>query len=270
MRPKPWPPTNDSEEWKTWPSLHTLQASAPALTVHQMRGILVDVVCYRCADNTVRYEPGAAASAVREAVTDDELDALEEEDDTKQPRRELTLMALYREQLRSANESRREFRENAAENRREFRETINAMVAPMKLGIQLVETNAVHLAAQLEGHQKNWDKVLMLIQDLMDRQLERDLAIKRDSASVDLKNKTFGLLREEAPKLVETFRSTHAGKEALEFLSTLDADLVDVAAAQGLITAQQLAMLKRVRKAAPPAPNHQDAQNHQGHPPTES
>jgi hypothetical protein len=243
MKPKPFPKPS-GEAWRVWPTLHRLQQSQPELTITQFRSLLRDVPSYRCEDNTVRYDPELATAA----LAPDIVDGLEDVDDLDDPSNDtgaggrgeaLTLMALYREQTRAS-----------AEQRKDHREQIITMGGPLKLGIELVGTLTGRLESRLDHLEKNWDKVCLLIEDLMDRQSERERDARRESLAADFKRKSFGLVEKHAPAIVDKWSLTAKASTALSFLESLDPQLFDVAQAQGWLTPEQAALLARLRPAA--------------------
>jgi hypothetical protein len=243
MKPKPFPKTQ-GDAWRVWPTLHRLQQAQPELTITQFRGLLRDVPSYRCEDNTVRYDPELATAALAPEIVDglDDADDLDEpSNDNGGPRGEaLTLMALYREQTRAS-----------AEQRKDHREQIITMGGPLKLGIELVNTLTGRLETRLDHLEKNWDKVCLLIEDLMDRQSERERDSRRETLSSDFKRKSFTLVEKHAPVIVEKWSLNAKATSAIEFLESLDPQLFAVAESQGWLTPAQAALLARLRPTAP-------------------
>jgi len=254
MKPKPFP-KEQADAWRVWPTLHRLQQSQPELTITQFRGLLRDVPSYRCVDNTVRYDPELATAALAPEIIDglDDVDDLDDpSNDNGGPRGEaLTLMALYREQTRAS-----------AEQRKDHREQIITMGGPLKLGIELVSTLTGRLESRLDHLEKNWDKVCLLIEDLMDRQSERERDARKETLAADFKRKSFTLVEKHAPAIVEKWSITAKAATAVQFLESLDPQLFDVAQSQGWLTPEQAALLARLRPAAP--------SNDKGKPPTAS
>ena len=241
MKPKPFPKAQ-GDAWRVWPTLHRLQQSQPELTITQFRALLRDVPSYRCEDNTVRYDPELATAALAPDIVDglDDVDDLDDVDAPPRGAEALTLMALYREQTRAS-----------AEQRKDHREQIITMGGPLKLGIELVQTLTGRLETRLDHLEKNWDKVCLLIEDLMDRQSERERETRREGLSADFKRKSFTLVEKHAPVIVEKWSLNAKASSAIEFLESLDPQLFAVAESQGWLTPAQAALLARLRPMPP-------------------
>jgi hypothetical protein len=260
MKPKKFP-EDRGDVWTCWPTLHTLQKANPDITLTQFRVLLRDVPSYRCEDNSVRYDPEATAAAIREGI--EALDSDPDEIDGE-PRggERLTLMALYREQTRANGEQRRDFRDVI----QTLGGLIEKMGGPLRLGIDLVGTLTSRLESRLTHLEEHSDKVTLLIEDLMDRQAERARAERREALTGEFKKKSFGLVQEHAPKLVEKWTLTQKAAVAVEVLESLEPELLEVAAAQGWLSPEHAAMLARLfpKKKPPPEQSNAEPKNHAG------
>lgn len=228
-------PESDARDWQSWPKLETLHAES-GLTVAQLRKLLAQVPCYRCKDNSVRYEPEPARDAVfgfeeeDEPTETEEVDGLGDKGDVYQ--------LLCRELLRALREERKD-----------RSELVRSMTIPLERGMQLIDKTISTQATRLEHLEDLWDRMVKTSEEMLSAHGERERADNQAKHSQQMKQQTFNLVKEQLPTLLNKWALTAEATMALEFLASLDPKIVDAVIATGVLDQAQEAMLKKLRDA---------------------
>jgi hypothetical protein len=224
----------DGVAWEALPTFDVLQKRSK-LKVSALRVKLADVPCWRCPDNSVRYEESAAAEALGEP---DAVELDEHEDELAGiDSRDRALMFLLREVLKQLGDARRY---NS--------DVIAAMKAPLERGMELQEKLFSRLMDRLAKHEGDWDRVVKLTEDLMTAQLDRELKAKQVDASIKLRTEALGTVNENLPKFIDRYMVSAEATAALEFMASLPDQLFDIVTETDVLTDEQKAVLGKLRK----------------------
>lgn len=236
--------------WHEWPRLELLQVES-GVSISKLRVKLAGVPCYRCPDKSVRYEPGAARSALYDREDDDEDD---DDDGTGISAEGLStnggafavLAMLIREQMRAT-----------AETRKERQDTIRVMQAPLELGLKMIEAATATSSKRLEHLESVWDRMIETSEAMIAAQHSRAMLDQKQADTSAMRKNGLALLDKHGPMLMNKWQLTREAQMALQFLGSLDPKIVDVVAATGVLTPEQTELLARLRasfaKHQPPA-----------------
>jgi hypothetical protein len=260
MRPRPMP---SKAKWSEWPTLDSLIKTYPDVKLTTLRALLRGVPCYKADDNTVRYRPRDAEAALRAAELDpDDIDDGDDGDDTPpEPDRHEkaladaieslpapVLLVLIRDQRRSFEDAARATREAM----RTMGETIRVMAEPLRMGIQLNKEAAERNAAELEKHQKTYDRMVTTTEDLLSERVDRELKQEREKQSQKFRADGMDLLKTHGLEALRKWALTAEGTAAVNFLRSVDSTVISMARAHGYITDEQMDQLRKVRNDLPP------------------
>jgi hypothetical protein len=212
------------------------------LKTAQLRRLLASVPCWRCRDNSVRYDAEAAAAALARPWRSAELGALEgdddddDDDDDEPPKRR----PRY---LRQADENAR----ISAALSKQALDVMRAMGEPLRQGLELWKASSLRQEARLEKHEANFDRMTLLIQELLTAQNDREIAKQRAEAAADMRKRSVALLESMLPSLVEKWGLTAQASLALELVGSLDPQLIAIVLESGTLTEKQTAILQQLR-----------------------
>jgi hypothetical protein len=249
-------------KWEQWPTLEQLHEHHPELKLYQLRERLVEVPCYRCADNSVRYPTEKAHAALNGAGdgddAGDELDGIDARD-VPEPKQFNTLM-LLRECLRMLTDAREE------KNR-----TITLMETPLKIGVQLMQDAVAVTAKRLDALENQWDKLIRTTEELVSMHAERDNSAKKQEAAIALRGKAGDAFFSQWPKMVATWGLNQQASMALDLIASFEPEIVDAFMQSGTLNPTQLSALTQLRAflaAKKQAPNEQAAEQNHNHTPS--
>lgn len=245
MKPTPLPEGN---QWAEWPTLEVLQTES-GLKVSALRARLAPLPCYRCPDKSVRYEPEASrravyadASPARSSFEDDEDDDTGDAGagDDKQPANMAQLFFLALRML--------------ADQRRESATTIRAMQEPLQAGLSLIREAMGTQAARLAHLEGVWDRMISVSEEMLATQSNRASSERTAEHTRALRQKTFELVKEQLPTLLNKWNLTTRAGLALEFLGSMDPAVLDMVVGSGVLTPEQMTTLERLRASLPKKP----------------
>lgn len=269
MRPRPMPP--NAKNWKEWPTLESLIKSYPDIKLTTLRALLRRVPCYKADDNTVRYRPKEAELALRAAdlEPEDDDDASDTDErprapedgswrvdpstdekaffDSIQSLPPPVLLMLIRDQRRSFEDSARAMREAM----RTMGETIRLMAEPLRMGIQLDKEAAERNATELVKHQRTYDRMVTTTEDLLSERVDRELKADREKQTQQFRSDAMDLAKTHGADVLRKWGLTAEATAALGFLRSLDPAVIMLARAQGFVTDEQMAQLRKVRTDLP-------------------
>jgi hypothetical protein len=233
MKPKKAP---SSLQWHELPTFDHLKEQS-GLKVAALRLLLADVPCWRCEDNTVRYDLEASDAALASSVLA-ETKAVNDVD--TQP----TVLGLLNAQIQIG-----------AQAARQHAETIKAMQAPLMAGVEMCRLSSDRQEKRLSALEATFDRMLAAIETGATSQHERDLALKKHDASAALREKTFGLVKTQLPSIVNKWGLTTQASMALQLVQSLDPKMVSAFLEGGILTDEQAAALRKLstKPAAEPA-----------------
>jgi hypothetical protein len=258
MRPRPMPA---NAKWKDWPTLESLIKAYPDIKLTTLRALLRRVPCYKADDNTVRYRPKEAELALRGAELEPE-DIDDQEDDAGDAPREPddqdfystvetlpapVLMMLIRDQRRSFEDGARSMREAM----RTMGETIRLMADPLRMGIQMNKEAAERNAAELAKHQRTYDRMVSTTEDLLSERVDRELKVDREKQVQKFRADAMDLAKTHGGEVLRKWGLTAEASAAVDFLRSLDPTVIMLARAQGFVTDEQMAQLRKVRSDLP-------------------
>lgn len=263
MTPKPLPKKYE-KSWRKWPSFDDLRGQYPELKVHQLRGLLGSVPCFRCPDQTARYiaedaakallnapvQPAAAAAPAtpppptpptpssrrRRRERDDEDDDDDRDDIELAEPKVYDAMILFRQCLVLCNDMRQTQVDLA-----------NSMQEPLKLGLQLVREQTEMMVARLKHLESVSDRMTTVTESLLSEQAGRELAKLREESAVKLRGKAFEIAAGYVPTIVENFKPTAQATAALEAVSTLEPEVLDAIVDSDEATESQRAAWTKLR-----------------------
>jgi hypothetical protein len=234
MKPRKAP---SSLEWHELPTFdHLLEQSK--LKVAALRLLLADVPCWRCEDNSVRYDLEASDAAIADSILNEK--ALVNDVDA-QP----TVLGILNAQIQIG-----------AQAAKQHAETIKAMGEPLKLGVEMCRASSELRETRLSNLEATFDRMLAAIELGATSQHERDLAIKKHDAAAALREKTFGLVKTQLPTIVNKWGLTTQATMALQLIQSLDPKMVSAFLEGGILTEEQAAALRKLstKPAADAAP----------------
>lgn len=224
MKPKKAPA---DLEWHELPTFDTLLGLS-RLKVSLLRLKLADVPCWKCVDNTVRYDCDAAELAIAESV------------DAKAENGDITAMGLLDKQI--------QINERSAKQQVEL---LKAMSEPLRMGMEMWLKAWERQEKRLGNLEGNIDRMYAVIESGLTSEHERELAMKKHDASVELRGKTFNLLKEQGPKIIDKWAMTTKARVAVELIDSLDPDVVDSILATDILEPDQMEKLRQLRKLKP-------------------
>lgn len=206
---------------ETWPKgepfdhLPTFDAlkERSGLKAYALRVRLKAVPCFKCADNSVRYDEAAAAEALEPDPTGDEL-----EDSDAPATGDPVQTALH-----TTNKTLALF----ASTVRTLNDTIKVMGEPQKRGIELVDAAVAVLTARLEKYDAQWDRMVLLLEELQSTQAEREAKQQRATEQAAMRKDTFEMAKKVLPDALEKFALTFEATAALDLLRSVDPDILE-------------------------------------------
>lgn len=247
MKPTTLP---EGSAWQEWPTLESLQAES-GLKISALRAKLAPIACFRCPDKSVRYEPDVARRVLEEssfkaAGFDDLEDDDEDDDDTSSTgsaRRQLaepSMAQLFSIALRML-----------ADQRKESAVTIRAMQQPLETGLELVKQAMATQSARLAHLEGVWDRMISVSEEMLSTQANRGALERKAEHSRALQAKTFAMVKEQLPMMLNKWTLTRQAGMALEFLSDLDPNLIQMVTESGVLSAEQATKLEQLRAMLP-------------------
>lgn len=254
-------PASLGDKWRTWPTLDELHERNRAHKLHAVRALLAPVPCYRCEDNSVRYDPELAELAIAgrlDVESDEDEPSLGADLSTELGSGKLIdAMMLFRELARMVGDARRE-----------KNETIKAMETPLKTGVAMMERAMELMAKRLEHYDEMWDGLVLTSERLASQQADRDVATLKQSQSVEMRKDVFGLVKDQFPRMMQNFQLAIEGRTALELVRSFEGPIIDTMLEHDVFTAEQKAMIARLRQPAKQAPQKPEAQQSENHGPS--
>jgi hypothetical protein len=258
MRPRPMPA---KAKWEDWPTLESLIKSYPDIKLTTLRALLRSVPCYKADDNTVRYKPREAEAALSAAELEPE--DIDDQDDAGDAPREPEPDAAFFKSIESLpapvllmliRDQRRSFEDGARATREAMRtmgETIRLMAEPLRMGIQLNKEAAERNGSELLKHQRTYDRMVSTTEDLLSERVDRELKADREKQVQKFRADAMDLAKQHGGEVLRKWGLTAKAAAAVEFLSSLDPTVIMLARAQGFVTDEQMAQLRKVRSDLP-------------------
>jgi hypothetical protein len=247
-------------EWQSLPTFEDLQKRA-TIRIPALRVRLLDVKCYRCPDNTVRYDEAEAAAALAEAPCEsDAVSAIDDDADELEQLRSfgggaaqglphdqpISLLALFRMVLGML-----------ADQRKDRADVIKSMQQPLETGLKLTDLMVDKLMARLSKYEDDADDMTRLMREIMDASTDRDLKIKKTEQSIRLRGDMGEMIKKNAPLALQKWTLTREATLAVEVLGSIDPKVFDfvvtpdfIADPAALGRAKELVELLKKRQAA--------------------
>jgi hypothetical protein len=247
VKPKPLPKSL-GDAWKIWPTLEELHDRNKDQKLHAIRAMLAPVLCYRCKDNTVRYQPELAEAALLGQLPTTDEDDEDDDDDGDELSDEIRpgkgkmvdVMMLVRELARCVNDARKE-----------KNDTIKAMETPLKVGVSMM-TQAMEILVTRNAHYESiHDEMILQREQAASQEFERLAQAQKLQQNQEMRRNMFGLLREQVPAIVSQFQSATEAKIALELVRSFEGPAIDAMLEFGGFSPEQQAMIARLRKTPP-------------------
>lgn len=246
MKPKKLPRRLEGV-WPEWPTLDTLHERDKTIKLHVLRAMLQPVPCYRCEDNSVRYDPEIAELALTGRLPGQDDDAGEDDRESDltgelQGNRLDGVMVLCRELGRMVTDARREKNEH-----------IKVMETPMRIGVSMMEQAMAVMAKRLEHYDEMWDEMIATAERLQSHDADRQLAATQAERSHEARRDVFAFAKSQLPALISNVKQTAEAKAALDLLRSIPEELVDgllaedAAEGPSLFTADQKRLLRLAR-----------------------
>lgn len=232
MQPKPLPKKFE-KAWQKWPSFDDLRAQNPQVKQHQLRTALQAVPCYRCPDQSARYLPERAKTAILSIRTEATLPGtapeLDDDDDQDDDGIELAepkiydAMVLFRQALLISDDLRKGLGDLAES----MTKAIDSMTKPMALGLDLVREQTTMMSDRLKHYEAVSDRMQQVTESLISEQQAREIAAIREKSTQEMKKKTLDVAAQYLPTIVENFKPTAAASAALRAIKTLEPEVLD-------------------------------------------
>lgn len=250
-------PKRFEAKWSTWPTLEDLHARDRDLKLHAVRALLAPVPCYRCADNSVRYEPELADLALSGQLDEEEAEAGERDSELGSELSQgklVDVMVLCRELARMVTDARKEKNEH-----------IKAMESPMKTGVAMMERAMDVMAKRLEHYDELWDGMIATAERLQSQASDRELEAKKQERNHEARKDVFAFAKQQLPAVIANVRTTLEAKAALDLLRSVPVELVDGLMDGDMFTDEQKAWMRTARGPAKQPPREQAANQNANH-----
>jgi hypothetical protein len=228
MKPKKAP---SSLEWHELPTFDHLKEQS-GIKVAALRLRLAEVPCWRCEDNSVRYELEAAEAAIA-----DTPGVLLEQQSANDSEATPTVLGLLNAQIQIG-----------AQAAKQHAETIKAMQAPLMAGVEMCRLSSDRQEKRLSALEATFDRMLASIEQGATSQHERDLAVKKQEASAQLRQQTFGLVKTQLPAIVNKWSITSKATMALGLIESLDPKMVQAFLDGGILSDEQAEALRKLSR----------------------
>jgi hypothetical protein len=223
----------DELEWDELPTFDEL-VTRTGMSRPKLRAMLTKVPCWRCTDNSVRYSEPEATEALSGAAVDDS---------EHEPEAKIDLLYLFNKMLGIM-----------AAREKDTRELIKVMGEPLRSGIELWKESSTLQSTRLGDLEKNWDRMVKLVEEGLTAQNDRDIAAQRFKAQQQMRVDAFALVKDQVPSIVQKWGLTSQASTAITFIQSLDPGLIDMVLELGQLTDEQQAMLKQLRASMPARP----------------
>lgn len=271
MQPKKWPKDKPFEHL---PRVEDLLARSGIPSVAKLRVRLRAVPCFKCPDNTVRYDEAAAAEAL-DGEADPEEDEITDDDDDTSTRKPDRVEAAFSEPLSSdpmqaslqvmnrslamltiAMRERGDIVKLCCDAIKTQNETIKAMGEPMRLGQELVRQGVDVYRGRLRRYDAMWDRMVLLVEDLQSNQATRDQKKLDGAQRIKMRDESFNLAKQYIPSALEKFQLSQEARLAVNFLRGLEPEYVEPFLEAGVLSpeltvqARKLIDMMKQRRAA--------------------
>lgn len=262
MNPRPLPAQyKKTKEWESWPTFDELRAKRPDLKLHKLRSLLREINCYRCPDQSARY----VQDEIDELIDDE--DAIVDAVKAQTPEGERVSPQLYESMVLF-----REVMKLAVDLRKMIGELTDTAMSPMRLGIELVNTNVDILRRRLEHYEGTHDDTLLMREALMSQSLDRDLRIDKHKGQAKLREQAFGMAMGYLPTLINDLKQSAAAnpkaQAALSAIETLEPSVLEAIISEGNLSEGQRAAWSRIRDMLKQQPDGNPSQKSNGHAPS--
>jgi hypothetical protein len=195
------------------------------IKVAALRAKLLTVPRFRCADNTVRYEPEAADKALEgvepvEQETDDPAAAAMAAPLSSDPTQ--AALQVVNRTLALLGTVVRE----RGEIVKLCNDTIKTMGEPLKLGQELVREAQQVMRERLKHYDETWLDMHVLVEELHSAKDTRERAAQQQVERSNFRRETFALAKEHLPDALSKFSLTVEAQLALDLLRGLDPDML--------------------------------------------
>jgi hypothetical protein len=240
--------------WQDFPTLATLQERS-GLSLGRLRAVLAEVPCFRCADKSVRYDPSGAATALDRDDEDGGDEAANDNgpgvgNDNAGGTLSAHASAGAVDQALLLSLSLRML----ADSRKAHTDTIRTMQEPLTTGLAMMKTANDISAKRLEHMEGMWDRMVMATESLLSSQHDRDLRTTRQTQNAALRSDAVQLVKSQLPRMLDLFRVSGAAGTALEFIASLDPQIIDGVVASGVLEPNQQQLLDKLRAMLPNKP----------------
>lgn len=244
----------DDLEFELLPTFDQLKEES-GWKLARLRVALSSVPCWKCSDNTVRYDAAAAAEAISGAaaeVESEESSAVSVSMLKTDGGVSMVLLVLNK------------VLGILGSQQKEKNETIKAMGEPLRVGVEMLQKAAERLEKRSSELEENRDRVFKLIEEALTARNDRELAQKREESLMAIRAEMVAMVKDQVPSIVQKWALTTQASKAVEFMQSVDPALIETIVASGALEPHQLQMLQELRasmKVAAPAEPTKEAPN---------
>lgn len=258
MKPKKLP-ERFGDDWQSWPTFEDLQKENEGTKAHALRALLAPVPCYRCEDNSVRYEREPAEAAIAGEVDADDFEdsvAGDLRSGSAEKAGLLPVLLVLKELAR-----------NIADARKEKNETIKIMGEPLRVGIDLMKEANLLMAKRLTHYDQLWDGMIQTSERLSSHETERQILQTKAQQQTQMRESIFGVLKQQFPKMMQNFKLAREASAAVELLTSFEGPVIDSMLENDVFTARQKELISimraaRARQEPQAEPEQEHGQNH--------
>jgi hypothetical protein len=240
-------------EWSELPTFEQLHRDS-SLKIAALRTRLVAVRCYKCEDNTVRYDGDEAAAAISNGG--DAAELLQGDNEGR-----VDLLGIVKLVLQMLSDVRKD-----------KADVIRSMQGPLDTGLKLVDSMIDKLLKANEKYAHDADASTVLMQTLHEAMFEREIRAQQATQSIKMRDDMTQMVKQQVPTLISKWSLTKEAGLALEVLGKLDPKVFDVLLTPDFIEdtatlakARELVTILKTRASQQP-PAEQAEQSSDSHP----
>lgn len=259
----------------SWPSDKAFDALPTLDQLQQQTGekrwklhaLLRSVPRWKCTDNTVRYDAVSAAAALAEQWEDDPSDPANDNDDgpandnardaplPADPQQAMLVLCQRATQQAMATMQRTLGLQN---------DVIKAMGEPLRMGMQLVKESQQVLRGRLGKYDKQWDRMILVTEELQSLQTERETKREREKARTQMLSEGFATAKQYLPDVLAKFQLTREAGMALDLALSVEPEHLEAFIDLGVLPPEKTAMAKQLIEILKARREQQRAKNGEG------
>jgi hypothetical protein len=245
MPGKPIPSWPSEKSFDAMPTLDALLQQT-GMKLGRLRLVLRGVSRWKCKDNTVRYDPVGAAAALEDwegdAANDNDDDGPANDNANSEPLpTDPTLAAMALHQRATLQVLQTMQRTLNAQN-----DVIKQMAEPLKMGMQLVKESQDVLRGRLGKYDKQWDRMILITEDLQSTQGQREREAERASNRTHMQRQAFETVKQYIPDVLQKFQLAGEAGWALDLLQSIEPVHLEAFVDLGVLPPDKTALAKEL------------------------